>query len=119
MLGADEKPDVTYADVGGLDMQKQEIREAVELPLTQFDLYKQIGRQRRPRTLPHQLICSRHRSSAWRAAVWSSWYRQDNACKSRGEQHNRQLHSSRWFRVRAEISGRGSTNGARRLPDGS
>ena len=43
MLGADEKPDVTYADVGGLDMQKQEIREAVELPLTQFDLYKQIG----------------------------------------------------------------------------
>lgn len=43
MLGADEKPDVTYADVGGLDMQKQEIREAVELPLQQFDLYKQIG----------------------------------------------------------------------------
>jgi len=44
MLGADEKPDVTYADVGGLDMQKQEIREAVELPLTHFDLYKQIGK---------------------------------------------------------------------------
>lgn len=43
MLGNDEKPDVTYADVGGLDMQKQEIREAVELPLTHFDLYKQIG----------------------------------------------------------------------------
>ncbi|EFE39676.1 hypothetical protein TRV_05605, partial [Trichophyton verrucosum HKI 0517] len=43
MLGANEKPDVTYADVGGLDMQKQEIREAVELPLTHLDLYKQIG----------------------------------------------------------------------------
>ncbi|CAG8439604.1 7901_t:CDS:2 [Acaulospora colombiana] len=43
MLGAEEKPDVTYADVGGLDIQKQEIREAVELPLTHFDLYKQIG----------------------------------------------------------------------------
>jgi 26S proteasome regulatory subunit T3 len=43
MLGQNEKPDVTYADVGGLDMQKQEIREAVELPLTHFDLYKQIG----------------------------------------------------------------------------
>jgi len=38
-----EKPDVTYADIGGLDMQKQEIREAVELPLTHFELYKQIG----------------------------------------------------------------------------
>ncbi|KAI8372539.1 26S protease regulatory subunit 6B [Choanephora cucurbitarum] len=43
LLGADERPDVGYADVGGLDIQKQEIREAVELPLTHFDLYRQIG----------------------------------------------------------------------------
>ncbi|EDW45788.1 GM11458 [Drosophila sechellia] len=43
MLQPDEKPDVSYADIGGMDMQKQEIREAVELPLTHFELYKQIG----------------------------------------------------------------------------
>lgn len=43
MLGADEKPDIQYSDIGGMDMQKQEIREAVELPLTHFELYKQIG----------------------------------------------------------------------------
>ena len=43
MLTAEEKPDVMYSDIGGLDIQKQEIREAVELPLTHFDLYKQIG----------------------------------------------------------------------------
>lgn len=43
LLRSDERPDVSYADIGGLDMQKQEIREAVELPLTQFELYKQIG----------------------------------------------------------------------------
>lgn len=36
-------PDISYADIGGLDMQKQEIREAVELPLTHLDLYQQIG----------------------------------------------------------------------------
>eukprot|EP00002_Diphylleia_rotans_P008279 TRINITY_DN1802_c0_g1_i1.p1 TRINITY_DN1802_c0_g1~~TRINITY_DN1802_c0_g1_i1.p1 ORF type:complete len:419 (-),score=114.04 TRINITY_DN1802_c0_g1_i1:175-1431(-) len=42
MTGA-EKPDVSYADIGGSDIQKQEIREAVELPLTHFELYKQIG----------------------------------------------------------------------------
>jgi SpoVK/Ycf46/Vps4 family AAA+-type ATPase len=29
-------------DIGGCDMQKQEIREAVELPLTHHELYKQI-----------------------------------------------------------------------------
>mmetsp|Transcript_23226 Transcript_23226/g.27927 ORF Transcript_23226/g.27927 Transcript_23226/m.27927 type:complete len:407 (+) Transcript_23226:73-1293(+) len=38
-----EKPDISYAQIGGLDSQKQEIREAVELPLTHFELYKQIG----------------------------------------------------------------------------
>ncbi|CAF0780718.1 unnamed protein product [Rotaria sordida] len=43
MLQADEKPDVDYTDIGGLDLQKQEIREAVELPLTHFELYKLIG----------------------------------------------------------------------------
>jgi len=43
MLGKEEKPDVGYSDVGGMDTQKQEIREAVELPLTHFDLYKKIG----------------------------------------------------------------------------
>lgn len=43
LLGAGEKPDVSYQDIGGYDIQKQEIREAVELPLTHFDLYKQIG----------------------------------------------------------------------------
>ncbi|CAB3402164.1 unnamed protein product [Caenorhabditis bovis] len=43
MLRPDEKPDVSYSDIGGLDMQKQEVREAVELPLTHGELYQQIG----------------------------------------------------------------------------
>ncbi|KAL6927838.1 26S proteasome regulatory subunit 6B [Hanseniaspora valbyensis] len=43
IMSADDKPDVTFNDVGGLDVQKQEIREAIELPLLQKDLYEQIG----------------------------------------------------------------------------
>ncbi|OUC40593.1 26S proteasome subunit P45 family protein [Trichinella nativa] len=43
MLRFDERPTITYNDIGGLDMQKQEVREAVELPLTHFELYQQIG----------------------------------------------------------------------------
>lgn len=38
-----EKPDVSYKDIGGLDVQKQEVREAIELPLIQHHLYQQIG----------------------------------------------------------------------------
>ena len=43
MTKVTEKPDVSYKDIGGMDIQKQEIREAVELPLTQPELYQQIG----------------------------------------------------------------------------
>lgn len=43
MKRVDQKPDVTYQDIGGLDVQKQEIKEAVELPLTHPELYQQIG----------------------------------------------------------------------------
>lgn len=34
MMQISEKPDVTYNDIGGYDLQKQEMREAIELPLT-------------------------------------------------------------------------------------
>jgi len=40
---ASERPNVSYNDIGGLDIQKQEVREAVELPLKYPELYQQIG----------------------------------------------------------------------------
>lgn len=43
MMQVTEKPDVSFQDIGGLDVQKQEMREAVELPLTHPELYQQIG----------------------------------------------------------------------------
>lgn len=43
LMSASERPDVTYSDIGGNDVQKQEMREAVELPLTEGDLYPQVG----------------------------------------------------------------------------
>jgi 26S proteasome regulatory subunit T2 len=33
----------TYADIGGLDQQIQEIKEAVELPLTHPEYYEEMG----------------------------------------------------------------------------
>ena len=47
MMKVTEKPDVTYADIGGLEIQKQEIHEAIELPLSHPELYAQIGITRR------------------------------------------------------------------------
>ncbi|MFQ6128101.1 MAG: proteasome-activating nucleotidase [Thermoplasmata archaeon] len=38
-----DKPDVTYNDVGGLEKEIVEIKEAVEDPLLRPDLYKKVG----------------------------------------------------------------------------
>ncbi|MEM0380760.1 MAG: proteasome-activating nucleotidase [Desulfurococcaceae archaeon] len=38
-----EKPDVTYSDIGGLEEQIREIREVVELPLKNPELFREIG----------------------------------------------------------------------------
>jgi len=45
VMGAEiiEKPDMAYEDVGGLDKEIVEIREAVEDPLLRPDLYKKVG----------------------------------------------------------------------------
>ncbi|ETW20276.1 26S protease regulatory subunit 6B [Plasmodium falciparum MaliPS096_E11] len=43
LLQITERPNVKYTDLGGLDMQKQEMKEAVELPLTCPELYEKIG----------------------------------------------------------------------------
>lgn len=38
-----EKPDASYADIGGLEKQLVEVREAVEDPLLRPELYKKVG----------------------------------------------------------------------------
>jgi len=39
----DEKPDVNYASIGGLEEQVMEVKETVELPLKKPELFKKIG----------------------------------------------------------------------------
>ena len=39
----DEKPEVTYADIGGLDTQITEIKETVELPIKNLEIFEEIG----------------------------------------------------------------------------
>lgn len=39
----EEKPKVSYEDIGGLDTQIEEIREAVELPLLKPELFTEVG----------------------------------------------------------------------------
>ena len=43
VMKLEKAPAETYADVGGLEQQIQEIKEAVELPLTHPELYEEMG----------------------------------------------------------------------------
>uniref|UniRef100_A0A7M5VFT9 AAA+ ATPase domain-containing protein n=2 Tax=Clytia hemisphaerica TaxID=252671 RepID=A0A7M5VFT9_9CNID len=43
VMKLDKAPQESYADIGGLDKQIQEIKESVELPLTHPELYEEMG----------------------------------------------------------------------------
>ena len=43
VMKLEKAPTESYADIGGLDQQIQEIKEAVELPLTHPELYEEMG----------------------------------------------------------------------------
>lgn len=43
VMKVEKAPVETYADIGGLEEQIQEIKEAVELPLAHPELYEDIG----------------------------------------------------------------------------
>ncbi|KAI9183039.1 ATPase of 26S proteasome regulatory subunit 4 [Blastocladiella emersonii ATCC 22665] len=43
VMKLEKAPTESYADVGGLDQQIQEIKESVELPLTHPELYEEMG----------------------------------------------------------------------------
>ncbi|KAF8339842.1 P-loop containing nucleoside triphosphate hydrolase protein [Cantharellus anzutake] len=43
VMKLDKAPTESYADIGGLDQQIQEIKESVELPLTHPELYEEMG----------------------------------------------------------------------------
>lgn len=44
VMKLEKAPQETYADIGGLDTQIQEIKESVELPLTHPEYYEEMGR---------------------------------------------------------------------------
>lgn len=77
MMQVEEKPDVTYSDVGGCKEQIEKLREVVETPLLSVcSLFRPAfrvayayvaGTFRQPRNRP----------SKGRSFVWSTWYRKD------------------------------------------
>ncbi|WP_226012495.1 proteasome-activating nucleotidase Pan1 [Halomicrobium salinisoli] len=43
VMQVDRSPDVTYADIGGIEEQMEEVRETVELPLKSPEMFEEVG----------------------------------------------------------------------------
>jgi proteasome regulatory subunit len=43
VMELEESPNVTFADIGGLSKELEEVREAVEYPLTKPEIYERVG----------------------------------------------------------------------------
>jgi proteasome regulatory subunit len=43
VMQVEKKPNVTYADIGGIDEQMEEVRETVEMPLEHPEMFEQVG----------------------------------------------------------------------------
>ena len=68
MMKVDKAPLESFGDIGGLEQQIRDIKEAVEVPLTHPELYEEMGIQ--PPKGVHSL--------------WRTRNRQDAACQGRG-----------------------------------
>ncbi|WP_246987579.1 proteasome-activating nucleotidase Pan1 [Halorientalis marina] len=43
VMQVDQSPDVTYADIGGIEEQMEEVRETVEMPLKSPEMFEDVG----------------------------------------------------------------------------
>jgi proteasome regulatory subunit len=43
VMQVDQSPDVTYADIGGIEDQMEEVRETVEMPLKSPEMFEDVG----------------------------------------------------------------------------
>ncbi|MFO7925475.1 MAG: proteasome-activating nucleotidase Pan1 [Halobacteriota archaeon] len=43
VMQVDQSPDVTYADIGGIDEQMEEVRETVEMPIENPEMFDEVG----------------------------------------------------------------------------
>jgi len=75
VMKLEKAPQETYADIGGLDTQIQEIKESVELPLTHPEYYEEMGIRLLP-TKRQPLFFELSARSSFRniSAMAPSWY---------------------------------------------
>lgn len=99
VMKLEKAPPETYADVGGLEQQIQEIKEAVELPLTHPELYEEMGIK------PPKGVILYGPPGTGNFRHFHTMIRKDFTGQSCGKSNIRHFPTSRRFRVDPKISG--------------
>lgn len=133
LMTVEDKPDVTYDDVGGAKDAMEKLREVLEMPLLHperfvtlgieppkgvllygppgtgmfFDLFLSRDREREHKRLPCSYL-----------TIFIFLTRQNFGCSCRGQPHRCLFYPCNWFGIGPKIRGRGSPNGPRTLHDG-
>lgn len=80
MMTVEDKPDITYGDVGGSKDQIEKLREVVEMPLLSPERFVNLG-------IDPPQGCT---------AVRTSRYRKNALCSSSGQPYRRYIYSCHW-----------------------
>jgi 26S proteasome regulatory subunit T1 len=102
LMQVEEKPDVTYDDVGGAKDALEKLREVVELPLLHPERFMTLGIDPpkgvllygpRKHVYDDELVIIYNRSTS----INISWNWKNSRCASCCESHRRLFHSSNWI----------------------
>ncbi|KAL3227896.1 hypothetical protein MRX96_003844 [Rhipicephalus microplus] len=99
MMQVEEKPDVTYADVGGCKEQIEKLREVVEMPLLHPERFVNLGIEP-----PKGVLL-----------FGPPWNWENLVCTGCCQQNGCLFYQGHWFRTCAEVRWRGCAHGARAL----
>lgn len=106
VMKLEKAPSETYADVGGLEQQIQEIKEAVELPLTHPELYEEMGIKP-----PKGVILYGPPGTGNFQNVYTM-NRKDFTSQGCGKPNICHFSTSSWFRIDSKVFGGGAQIGA-------
>ena len=116
MMQVEEKPDVTYSDVGGCKEQIEKLREVVETPLLSvcFVAPLRAGEQHLTELAPSARAFrqARYRPTEGCSSVWSTRYWQDPLRARRSKPYRRHFHPCHRFRACTEVRWRRCSYGS-------
>ena len=128
MMTVEEKPDITYNDIGGNKEEIQKLREVLELPMLHPERFVQLGIDPPKGILlfgpPGASVAvpsSRDCACSSKAFLISFRLRdgKDIGCTRCCQSHRCLLHSCDRLGACAKVRGRGGSHGARAIPNGS